>query len=270
MSNAQYFSYNPGNLPADHFRISPSQLSRFFDSTSQWYREFLLGEAPAFEGSTASELGTCVHAAAAMYFDTGQVDYSAISAYVSTLPSSIDKAEILTQFPLMVQALITSYLAQNRHTHSEEFVSHEILPSIHVGGSIDSYDSRTGLIVDFKTTSAKTLPTSFSRTYFFQLLTYAWILRKLGRHVTQLRLVYVSRHIDGGISEKTGKPLKSYPPQVSTINHLITQADWDLIEGCLNLIADSVQTWKSNPELRYLLCQDYRLKLPPKPLLFKD
>ena len=160
-----YFAYNPGTLPADHFRISASQLSRFFDSTSQWYHEFLLGSAPAFTGSTASHLGTCVHAAAAMYFDSAQVDHAAINTFISTLPADIDQAEIRAQLPHMIPTLL-SYLARNQHTHSEEFISYEVLPGIHVGGSIDSYDERLGLIVDFKTTSGR-IPTSFPRPYYF-------------------------------------------------------------------------------------------------------
>lgn len=266
---SDYFSYNPGNLPAGHFRISASQLSRFFDSTSQWFREFLLGEAPAFSGSTASNLGTCVHAAAAMYADSAQVDYTAIQQFISTLPSDIDKAEITAQLTHMVPSLISGYLSANRHTHSEEFISYEVLPGIHVGGSIDAYDERIGLVVDYKTTSGK-IPSSFPRPYYFQLLVYAWVLRKLNRPITQLRLVYTTRYVDGGFSEKTGKPLKSYPSETSVLNHLITQSDWDLIDGCINLIAHSVHTWNTNPELRYLLMQDYRYKLPDKPMLFKD
>lgn len=266
---SDYFTYCSGNLPADHFRISASQLSRFFDSTSQWFREFLLGEAPAFTGSTASHLGTCVHAAAAMYADSAKVNHSAIQQFISTLPTDIDKAEITTQLAHMIPSLISGYLSTNRHTHSEEFISYEVLPGIHVGGSIDAYDERIGLVVDYKTTSGK-VPSSFPRQYYFQLMTYAWVLRKLNRPISQLRLVYTTRYVDGGFSEKTGKPLKSYNSTTSTLNHLITDSDWDLIDGCINLIAHSVQTWKANPELRYLLAQDYRLKLPPKPLLFKD
>lgn len=268
MINNQYFQYNPGTFPADSFRISPSQLSRFFDTTSQWWREFYLGEAPAFAGSTASELGTCVHAAAAMYHDSQSVDHAAILSYIDSLPSDIDKAEIHFQYPLMVDTLIQSYLARNTHTYSEEFVSHELLPNIFVGGSIDA--STPNIVVDFKTTSAKTPPTSFPRQYYFQLMTYAYLLRKQGRPIDQLRLVYVTRTIDGGYSEKTGNKLKDYPSTCTVLNHLITQADWDLIDGCLNLIADSIAFAKANPQSLYLLAQDFRLRTPPAPILFKD
>ena len=124
-----YFSYNPGSFPDNSFRISASQLSRFFDSTSQWYREFLLGEAPAFAGSTASELGTCIHAAAAMYHDTKSVDKQAILDYIDTLGPDIDKAEIRTQLKPMIDTLINSYCSKTKHTTSEEFISYEVLPN---------------------------------------------------------------------------------------------------------------------------------------------
>ena len=139
-----YFHYNQGTdqLPADVFRISPSQLSRFFDSTAQWYRENLLGESPSFEGSTSSELGTCTHAAAAMYFDTGKVDTAAIDAYISSITTpEVDHATISDQYRPMVNALITQFLSSNKGTHSEWFVSSKITDTVYVAGSIDMYDS---------------------------------------------------------------------------------------------------------------------------------
>lgn len=265
-----YFSYDNGNLPNGAFRISASQISKFFDSTSQWYRTFLLGEE-GFLGSTSTELGNCVHAAAAMYHDSKSVDYTAISSYIASITNAdVDKDYIRTQIQYMIPTIIDDYCSSNHHTHSEHFISYEVLPDIYAGGSMDAYDERLGLVVDYKTTSSKSVPTSFPRAYYFQLMTYAWVLRKTNRPITQLRLVYNTTYIDGGISEKTGKPLKSYPSDVTILNHLITEEDFALIDGCINLIAESVQFWNQHPEFRYLLAQDYRLKLPPKPILFKD
>ena len=44
--------------------------------------------------------------------------------------------------------------------------------------------------------------------YKYQLLCYAYIYTKQGVDIDRIRLVYVNRPIAGGISEKTGKPLK--------------------------------------------------------------
>jgi len=267
----KYFDYNPGTFPEGSFRISPSQISRFFDSTAQWYREFLLDEAPAFTGSTASELGNCVHAAAAMYHDTKSVDKQAILDYINSISNpDVDKSVILDQYKLMIENLVNTYLMHARHTHSEEFISTEVLPKIYVGGSVDAYDQHSGTIVDYKTTSAKTVPSTFARPYYFQLMTYSWILKRQNRPVNTLKLVYVTRFVDGGYSDKTGKKLKDYESKCESITHTITQADWDLIEGCINTIAHSVKLWQEQPELRFALAQDWRLYQKPKPTLFVD
>ena len=268
-----YFQYNSGKgvIPEDAIRISASQISKFFDSTSMWYRAALLQEQEVTTNRTPIELGNCVHAAAAMYHDSKSVDYTAISSYIASITNAdVDKDYIRTQIQYMIPTIIDDYCSSNRHTHSEHFISYEVLPGIYAGGSMDAYDERLGLIVDYKTTSSKSVPTSFSRAYYFQLMTYAWVLRKTNRPITQLRLVYNTTYIDGGISEKTGKPLKSYPSDVTILNHLITEEDFALIDGCIKLIAESVQCWQQHPELRHILAQDYRLKELPKPKLFKD
>ena len=264
-----YFTYNiESTVPDNAIRISPSQLSKFFDSTSLWYRETLLGEA-GFLGSSASELGSCVHAAAAMTFDTGHVDMTAINNYISSISNpDVDTAVIREQLPHMIP-LISDYVRRNRPSTSEEFLSYQLRPGIYVAGTLDAYSSN-GILTDYKTTSSKTAPTTIPRSYYFQLMTYAWLLRKHNRIITQLRLVYVTRFIDGGISDKTGKLLKSYPSELHTINHLITDEDWQLIDGCLSVIADSIQLWQTHPEYRHILAQDNRLRQAAAPTLFKD
>lgn len=264
-----YFTYNiESTIPSTAIRISPSQLSKFFDYTSQWYRETLLGES-GFLGSTASELGNCIHAAAAMTFDTGHVDMQQIRDYISSISNpDVDKSVILDQLPHMIP-LISNYVRTNHPNTSEEFLSFELKPNIYVAGTLDAYSSN-GILTDYKTTSSKTAPTTIPRSYYFQLMAYAWLLRKHNRTITQLRLVYITRYIDGGISEKTGKPLKSYPAELHTLNHIITDDDWSLIDGCLNVIADSIQFWQSHPQYRHILAQDNRLRQSAPPTLFKD
>ena len=265
------FEYNNGKgiVPDGAWRLSPSQASRFFDSTSQWYREMLMNEAPAFTGSTASELGTVVHACAQMYAETSTIDFNAVSAYIDSLSSEIDTAYIREQYPTMVHTLIDSYLSTHRPQRTELFLWHEVLPGIGVGGSIDSIYGRT--IVDYKTTSALSPPDKFGRNYFFQQLLYAYLCRKNNIEVNTLRLVFITTNQVNRISETTGKPLKDYPSTTSIVDHVITPDDWNFIESVADLICHSVDTWNKHPELRYLLAQDYRLKsmfkAPPK--LFK-
>jgi hypothetical protein len=271
-----YFSYNSGTgiIPKDDFRISPSQLSKFFDSTSQWYREHLLGEE-GFTGNTATYLGTCVHAAAEMYTDSGKVDHSAILSYIDSIKDpEVDKQEIRSQYPVMVNTLIAKYLSLYNHpVETEIFVHEELLPKVHAAGSIDRYDETRRRIIDYKSIGSldkARVPTKFPRNYWFQQMTYAWILKKQGKPVDFVDLVYISRSNTGRISEKTGKPMKDYPSEVNILTHQITQDDMDAIEGILQLVSESVDTWNSHPELRHILAQDQRLKAKKPPRLFKN
>lgn len=270
-----YFTYYDGSdiIPSDSFRISPSQLSRFFDDTPNWYREMLLGETSTFQGSTASELGTCLHAAAAMYFDTYTYDKTAINQYITGLTTpDIDKPTIKNQYTYMADALINQFLAKNRGTHSEWFVHTEIQPGILAAGSIDLYDQNRATIYDYKSMGSldsARVPTSFPRSYYFQQLCYAYILRKNGYPVDYCKLVYVSRNNTGRISEKTGKPLQDYPSTVNIVTHQITEDDMQIIENTLKLVAESVQAFRQYPELQHLFAQDYRLKRKIHKL-FKD
>lgn len=269
-----YFSYNDGKgiiKPGD-FRVSASQVSRFFDETAKWYREFLLGES-GFTGSTASELGNVVHAAAAMYIDTGKVDRQALIDYIESISNiDVDKSVIYAQYGVMIETLIEGFLCEAVGTHSEWFIWKEILPGIGAGGSIDMFNEKTHTITDFKTMGSldsARLPQKFSRSYFFQQMVYAWVLTQNGYKVDYLELAFVTRQNVDRFNDK-GKPLKSYPSQVHIVTERVTPENLELIGSCLKLITESVDIWKKQPELRYILAQDYRLKLPPAPILFKD
>lgn len=274
-----YFAYNNGEeITNNAFRISASQVSKFFDSTSQWYREHLMGEE-GFTGNTSSELGNCVHAAADMFINTEDIDHAQIHKYIDTLGPDVDKAHIKMQYPQMVAALLP-FIKRHVPAEAEKFVFHELLPGIVAGGSIDALQGRVVkvkdeftypdlvTIMDWKTTSAKTAPTKFARNYWFQQMVYAWVLKQKGIDVRWIKLVYINQAEVGRISEKTGKPLKDYPSVVSVVTEEVTEENLELIGSCLQLIAESVQTWKDKPDLRYLLAQDLRLKIS-KPVLFK-
>ena len=252
-----YFGYNPGDVPEGAFKISPSQLSRFFDSTSDWVREFLLGES-GFEGNTASYLGSTVHGLAAMYKDKGTVDFNEANAFIRSIETEgVDKDFIAAQYPPMYLALERNFLVGAVGT-PELFLKREIIPGVFVGGSIDLLNQEE--VIDYKTTGALNAPDTVKRSYYFQQLCYVWMARQAGYNVKRFRLVYVTTNVVGRISEKTGKPMQDYPTTVSSIVHEVTNDDMALIEGVLKLVADFVIAWKEHPELRHVLAQDYRLK----------
>jgi hypothetical protein len=266
MSTRNYFEYNNGeDITNGAFRISASQLSKFFDRTSEWYHENLLGEE-GFTGNTATYLGTVVHAGIEMFVREGDVNWEELNNYVMSIDHpEVDMYHVLSQYEPMISAVLP-FVEENKPTEVEKFIFHEILPGIGVGGSIDALRGDT--IMDWKTTGAKTPPTRFSRNYWFQQMTYAWVLKQQGIDIRYLKLVYITQNETGRVSEKTGKPLKDYPSQISVVTEEVTQDSLDLIGSCLQLVAESVQTWNDNPELRHLLAQDLRLKPKPKPITF--
>lgn len=266
MSNKDYFAYNNGeDVTKGAFRISASQVSKFFDTTSDWYREHLLGET-GFEGNTSSELGNVVHAGIEMFVREGDVDWDQLQKYINNITNpEVDTYHITNQYETMLSAVLP-FVESHMPNEVEKFIFHEILPGIGVGGSIDALRGDT--IMDWKTTSLKTAPTKFSRNYWFQQMTYAWVLKQQGIDIRFLKLVYITQGEVNRVSEKTGKPLKDYPSTCSVVVEEVTDEKLELIGSCLNLIAESVQMWNEKPELRHLLAQDMRLKAKPKAKLF--
>lgn len=253
-----YFGYNPGDVPEGAFKISPSQLSRFFDETSGWTREFLLGET-GFTGNTASHLGNVVHGLANMYMEQGAVDYALAEEYIASIDDpEVDKLYIQSKYATMFETLTNSFLVGASGV-PELFLKEEVAPGIYLGGSIDLLNPEE--VQDYKTTGALSAPTSIRRSYYFQQLCYVWLARKKGYPVKRFRLVYVTVPQIGRISETTGKPLKDYPSKVTELVHEVTNEDIELIEGVIKLVADFVKAWKAHPELRHVLAQDYRLKV---------
>lgn len=257
-----YFEYNSGgtDIPKDVFKISPSQLSKFLDKTSEWYREHVLDEEAAFQGNTNSVLGTCVHGIAAMYKDGISEDAvePAVNAYLDTIKDpDIDKAYICNQYATMASTLINQYVC-TVGGESEPFISAEVIPGVYAGGSVDLLFPDE--IVDYKTTGSLSAPTSVRREYYFQQMSYVWIAKKLGYHIDKFSLIFVTTNEVGRVSEKTGKPMKDYPTTVTKLTHHVTGEDLAIIENVLNLVAESVLAFNKTPEIRHLLAQDQRLK----------
>ena len=193
----------------------------------------------------------------------------------------------------MSERLVNDYVLPNksRYVFTEPFVSVRENDSIYTGGSIDAVLSINGLsaeqkqafnerldsdgnllpatpelsilplrVIDYKTYNSKTKPKSIPQYYKYQIHTYAYVLTKLSYLVEEVELVYVSRHIDGGISEKTGKPLKSYPSEVTVLTEQVTQEDLDFISNIISMNVDKYLYYTQHPELAYILYNDPRLK----------
>ena len=267
MQTKNYFTYNEGKeITNGAFRISASQVSKFFDNTSQWYHENLLGEK-GFTGNTATHLGTVVHAGIEMFVTEGEVNWDILQAHIDSINHpEVDNDFITGQYETMIHAALP-YVEANMPDVVEEFIFHEILPGVGAGGSLDARYYK-GRIKDWKTTSAKSPPTKFSRSYWFQQMVYAWVLKQKGITIEYLDLVFITTCETGRVSEKTGKPLKDYPSTCTVVTEQVTDQGLELIGSCLAIIAESVDTWNKQPELRHLLAQDSRVKVKPKAVTF--
>ena len=247
----------------DHFRISASGISRFFTGTSSWFRENLTDLDEGFTGNTASVLGTIVHYNLECYVKNEPIDFLEIDQYLvnqSTIIDDLDVDYIHHQYPIMVrsaQQWITANVPLDEAV-AEKFMEHMLLSGITVGGSCDLHTSNT--VYDYKTTSAKTLPKNIQYAHKLQGLTYAKLLIEQGYNIKYISIVYVTTDIIGGLSEKTGKPLKNYPSEAVQLIEPITQEDLDMIDNIHTLIAESVEKFRDEPSMRHLLGQDLRLK----------
>ena len=248
-----------GLIPEGAFRISPSSVAKFTDKKWEWYRSQVLGEE-VFKGNFFSVLGSCVHRIAESYTKLQKVDKQELYDYVeaSECLEQEEKDRIKDQVIPMGQVLIDYLRVHGIPEKSEDAICVELMPGVYVGGTADALIGDT--IVDYKTTS-KTTPDDFIHMHYkWQLLTYAWIYRKLGVDVTRMRIVWITQNVVGRISEKTGKPMKDYPSQVVSVTELINEEDMEFIEQYLKLIAETYLKAKECPELTYLLYSDYRLK----------
>lgn len=246
------------NGSADYFKISPSQAANFFSSTRQWYGENLLDE-PGFSGSDSTVLGTIVHyfaEQASLKIRPTDPD-KLVSDYLDS-QSVTDRSEILSLWRDMSNTLIQGCIhGQRPPIATELFMFHKLLPGIYVAGTTDAIiDLGNGSVSirDYKTASTK--PSGIPYNYRLQAHIYAFLATKAGYTVSQIELQYVTR------------PTKTLPCRHFEFTEPFTSDDLQKVEGQLKLIAHSVQTWQQQPELRYLLAQDYRLRLPSKPTLF--
>lgn len=269
-----YFTYNEGyeNMPEGAFKISPSRISRFFDNTSNWYRECLLGQDDAaFQGNSNSFLGTVVHGLAEQFIKEGQADFEAAEKFIDSLVGKpdVDPEYIRENYMPMFEVLKAYYLENiPKGSQSEPFLGLPIneKEKIYLGGSIDVLEPTK--IVDFKTTSSLNPPTRIPRNYWFQQMCYVYMARMQGMKITSFELIYITTHQVGRISEKTGKPMKDYPATATSLVHEVTDEDMRIIVDVVNLISESVVAWRNNPQIRHLLSQDLRLREEETPVLF--
>lgn len=250
-------------IPGDGvFKFSPSSFAKFIERPHQWYREEVLGE-DKFSYNTASVLGTIVHYCAEKVAKQEEVDVDEIERYISKHKATedYDPNIVRNQYIDMAECLVNDYVNGREFLEVESQLQAPVKDGFWAAGTLDALEgSMTDcMLVDYKSYSSKTKPRAIPQHYKYQLLVYSWILMQCGYNVTRVRLVYVNRNIEGEISEKTGRRMKSYPPEVTVLTETIEQSDIDFIEGLLHLAVDSCQASKLHPELAHVIWHDPRL-----------
>lgn len=256
--------YVPAAVPENCvFKISPSAFPKFITRPHYWYASEV-AKTDVFTHSTSTVLGTIVHYCAEMVAKGEEVDQKAILEYVDSLEEGDDycKETVLGNYVSMAETLVNDYVLENEYLETETQHFMHIKEDIYAAGTLDALHGtkQDCMVVDYKSYHSKTAPKVIPADYRYQLLVYVSILIANGYNPTRIRLVYINRNIDGGISEKTGKPLKSYPPTVTVLTETITPEDVDFINGLLELCVDSLIAYDEHPELSHVIWHDPRLK----------
>jgi hypothetical protein len=258
-------AYVSAPVPKDCvFKFSPSQFANFISHPHQWYRTQILKE-DVFSHNTASAIGTIVHYCAEQVAKEEDVDKKEIANYIRSLQFTpeYDPAIVENQYIGMAETLVNDYVLSNEYLEVETSHCAQVKPGYYAAGTLDAIQGTKEdcMVVDYKTYSSKTKPRTIPAYYKYQLLVYCWILIQNGYNPKRIRLVYVNRHIEGEISEKTQKQMKSYPPEVTVLTETITEEDIDFIEGLMQLAVDSLEATKKHPELTHVIWHDMRLKV---------
>lgn len=257
--------YVPAEVPDDcKVKISPSSFASFVSQPWNWYQQQILNSGK-FDYNTGSVIGSIVHYCAEQVAKGLDVDEDAINAYIKAHENTdtYDQETATQHWYEMASVLINGYVTSEMHNYIsiEEQFCRKVGDGIYAAGTADVIQGikEDCTLTDYKTYNSKTKPKTIPANYKYQLMTYVWILKQAGYNVTRIRLVYVNRRIDGGVSEKTGKPLKSYPSEVTVLTEVITEEDLSFIESMLNLCKDTLNASEKHPELRHVIWHDPRL-----------
>jgi hypothetical protein len=248
------------------FFISPSAFYDFIDKKHLWFRQQFMKE-DQFEGNTGSNLGNIIHKACEMYTQEVDVTDEQINEYIDSLPDNdeIDKQTIRDNYRSMIDTVLTRFLMDTNIDETEQFIGYDLSEHVTVGGTFDyTRTDRSGrqIIGDYKTTASKLPPKKIEQKHKMQALIYAYIMDKSDLYMRpdMLEIVYITRHHDPVISEKTGKPGKEYFPDVSVLQYEITDNDMAYIDSLMRLCAETMHFFFDNPDKAYIIFTDYRLK----------
>ena len=245
--NRVNFEYNAIKVPEGHMKISPSQIAKFFNYPSLWYKDNFT-DAEGFTGNTATELGTIVHACAETVALNETVNRDEIDDYIDSIDNEdVDKAEIRKHWYEMSHLLINEYVLKNVPDLVEHSTQLDLGDKISLAGTLDSYYNN-GVVTDYKTKGSKPKTDAIPWEYWVQLMAYAKMLKEEGKEVNRLRIVWIV------------KPTKTLPARLFVVNHEISDKDWKEFDDVLTIMVDTIKLTRSNPEYIHILYKSMNLK----------
>ena len=250
----EMFQYVDVPTPEDCIhKISPSQISKFFEYPRLYYEERIQGKESDFQGNTSSVLGTINHhifKCVALGKEVKREDINEqLKKYSELKPElNLDLNEIMTNYPLVAEVVVNDYILKSTASlvKVEEQVLIQVDDGIYLGGTYDRLEG--DCIVDYKNVGTKPNENAIPFNYKIQLLSYAYALRKLGHEVNRIRLVYGVR------------PTKTIGARCIVVTESIDYVAEKLINDTIKLISESVIICHNRPELIHLIFKSMDLK----------
>lgn len=259
------FTYTGVEIPEDcKVKISPSQISKFFELPKIWYEENVLlknSNTSFYKDDNGRILGTTLHYIYEQVANSKEVTREAIDNlidnYIDNNPDVIaDKDIIKNNYISMAETVVNESIIpyKNFILATEKPLIYKLAEGIYLGGTvdrIDKYSDGSIVIVDYKNVESK--PSSLDKIVFkykIQMLAYAYLYYKLHfDKPTKISVIYSVR------------PTKTLPARCFTITENIDNNDWKLIKDTLDLIVGSIDLCWKQPELVPYLFKSMDLKV---------
>lgn len=202
--------YNQGDIKEGQFRISPSQLNKFFSDSGSWYKENVLNQN-RFEGNTSSVIGSLLHHRIEEYYKGNFINLDTLTEeefeYLARYKDNpvVDGWVVPEDFIAMWKVWLDSEWSMLEPIVVEPFISKQVTDEYIIGGSVDMvYKLPNGkvVLVDWKTTAKK--PSSVTQ-YLMQNKAYCWIYEQLGKKIDYYSWVYITRPTRSAAKGKEGQ-----------------------------------------------------------------
>lgn len=258
------FTYTGVQIPEDcKVKISPSQISKFFELPKAWYEENVLKQdknTTFYKDDNGRILGTTLHYIYEQVVNNKEVTREIIDKiiddYLDSDSSIIADRDLLKSiYPVMAEATVNDFIIPNKNniTQTEKSLILKLDEGIYLGGTVDRIDKCPNgdlIIVDYKNVESK--PTNLDKITFkykIQLLAYAYLYDKLTlERPNKISVVYSVR------------PTKTLPARCFVITETIYDSDWKMIKDTLDLIVGSIKICWKQPELVPFMFKSMALK----------